>query len=61
MAKKEKCILCDEEIELILLEKPLGTVVKIKTGDVNEKYLVCRNCQIKYKDNLKKEVQKLFS
>lgn len=60
MAKKEKCILCDEEVELTFLDKPLGTIVKIKKEDKNENYLVCQNCQKKHKD-VKKEVEKLFN
>jgi hypothetical protein len=59
MAKKEKCIICDEEIGLTFLDKPMGTVVRIKNGDKNEAYFVCSACQRSRKD-IKKEVEKLF-
>ncbi len=56
----EKCILCDEEIKTTFLDKTQGTIVKIKKENKNEFYYVCQDCQKKHKDNLKKEVEKLF-
>lgn len=58
---KLKCILCDSEIEVGILDKPNGTIVKIrKEEQKSENYPVCSSCQKKHKNNLKKEVEKLF-
>lgn len=57
--KKEKCILCEEEVQTSFLDKPVGTIVKIKKDDKNEQYLVCCSCQKQGKG--KKDVLKLFS
>jgi hypothetical protein len=56
---KEKCIICDEDIKENFLEKPFGTVVRIKKQDKNEKYYVCASCQKQHKD-VKKKVEELL-
>lgn len=39
-----KCVICNENIETIILDKINGTYIKKK--------IVCSNCQSKYKDNI---------
>ena len=53
----EKCEICKVTIEKTMLDKLVGTTIKVK----GTKIYVCQNCQKKHKDNLKKEVEKLVS
>ena len=55
---KEKCYLCEEELQKTFLDKIIGTPIKIKKSETNEIIYVCPSCQGKHKDNLKKEVEK---
>ena len=53
-----KCHLCDTKIEETFLEKPIGTIVKIKKGEKNEIYHICPNCQRQFGNKLKEELKK---
>lgn len=57
----KKCVLCGKNIEETFLDKLKGTIVKIKKGNKNVFYYVCSSCQEKYKDNVKKEVEKIVN
>jgi len=46
----EKCEICGEKIEIDELGKFLGTIVKRKKDDKNEKAYICSLCQKKGKD-----------
>lgn len=54
-----KCKLCSEEIKNTFLEKLDGTIVRVKTEDKTELVHVCSSCQKKFKDTLRKEVEKV--
>jgi len=54
----EKCELCGKKIETTFLEKPQGTMVKLKDGDKNKIVYVCPNCQKKFCNKLKDELKK---
>ena len=54
----EKCILCSEKIMPGFIDKPLGTVVKIKKDSKTEFFNVCPDCQKKFRDKLKEEIEK---
>jgi hypothetical protein len=54
----EKCFLCGNKIEEGFLGKLDGTIVKIKKGDSNEIHYICKECQKKFKNNLKAQLRK---
>ena len=54
----DKCELCGKKIEETFLGKLNGTIVKIKTGDSNNIYYVCNDCQKKFGNKLKEELIK---
>lgn len=54
----EKCELCGEAVEIAILDKPIGTIVKIKEGEKNVKKFVCSACQKKFGNKLKEELLK---
>jgi uncharacterized protein with PIN domain len=55
---ENRCDLCNEEISKGFLEKDLGTTIKLKKDERTILRKVCKNCQKKYKDNIKKELEK---
>jgi len=46
----ERCESCGEKIEIDELGKFLGTIVKRKKNDKNEKVYICSSCQKEGKD-----------
>jgi len=54
---KQTCNLCGEELQHIFLDKPLGTHVRVGSGEGSKVILVCRDCQKKHKGDLLKEVR----
>ncbi len=53
---KEKCELCKEEITYGFMDKPNGTIVKIKENDSNKFVYICSNCQKEHKNKLKEKL-----
>jgi uncharacterized protein with PIN domain len=53
---KEKCAICNEEIETIFLNKLKGTVVKTGSGENSKKYYICSDCQKESKNNIKEKI-----
>lgn len=56
----EKCILCEEKIEKLFLDKIDGTIIKVKKENKNKEFYVCSSCQKeaeKQGQNLKKKVE----
>ena len=54
---KQICNLCSEELKMTFLDKPLGTHVRVGSGEGWKMVLVCKDCQKKHKGNLLKEVR----
>ncbi len=54
----EKCFLCGEKIEENFLGKINGTIIKVSKNTRTGKEYICKDCQKKYKDNLKEKVNK---
>ena len=53
----EKCKICSEKIQETFLEKPKGTIIKIKKDDKTEKIYICSDCQKKYKEKIKEKIK----
>ncbi|MGC9309991.1 MAG: hypothetical protein ACP5D2_04840 [Candidatus Nanoarchaeia archaeon] len=51
---KEKCELCGKDIEKTFLNKPIGTIIKIKKNNENKFVYVCNECQ--KSKNIKQEL-----
>jgi hypothetical protein len=56
---KEKCALCGGEIKRTFLEKPLGTIVGLGSGEAAKKVFVCPGCQKEHGENLKKKLEEI--
>jgi uncharacterized protein with PIN domain len=56
---REKCAICNKEIEKGFMDKIIGTVVKIKNNDTKQTFLVCNTCQKEYKDSIKDKLMPL--
>ena len=54
-----KCHLCESKIEETFLEKPIGTIVKIKKGEKREVYHICPGCQRQHGKDLKKKLEEI--
>jgi hypothetical protein len=57
MANK-KCEICKEDIILGFMDKPRGTIVKVKDDEKNNFIHICRDCQKKFGDGLMAELGK---
>jgi len=53
----EKCNICKEKIQTTFLDKPKGTIIKIKQDDKNKNVPVCSDCQKKHKDKLREKIK----
>ncbi|MBT3642979.1 hypothetical protein HN604_03860 [archaeon] len=54
---KQTCNLCGEDLKSTFLDKPLGTHVRLGSGEGSRVVAVCSSCQKKHKENLLKEVR----
>ena len=52
----DKCVICEESVGKLFLDKIDGTIVKVKKEKGNENFLVCSDCQKEHKEKLKEKV-----
>jgi hypothetical protein len=56
---KDKCALCESEIKRTFLEKPLGTIVKLGSGEESKKVFVCPACQKEHGEKLVEKLEEI--
>jgi len=55
----ERCMLCNEEIKKIFLDKLNGTIIKTGNKEKSKKNYVCSSCQKEYKNDLKEKISEI--
>jgi len=53
---KQKCDLCNEEIQTTFLDKLKGTTIKTGEGETSKTHYICSSCQKEHKENLKEKL-----